>query len=296
MVQQRPRQSSGHVTAGQACNTGRGVAVGAGTVSYRRRGTVTRASARTTPVAGSRCTGTYRPQSASPAVSQPPRGAGGFQHATGERAAQESDDHSGTSIRRDSPASPLGGARHPKDSTGAPATSVPAPAAGRRRGCAAGPAAAQPAERAPIPGRGRTAPIPPVPYSFTPARGHGQSGRNGDVSTPTTGKPRGGLRERGDGPSGRATVGATLVATSSATARRNPCRNPVLLVDRGARSRGPDGSPGAGHLTRLGARGRHRGDGLPVGVPPQPYGQEQSRAGFTAVRLRRSGQGAGAAP
>lgn len=59
-----------------------------------------------------------------------PRGVGGLQHATGERAVQESDDHSGTSIRRDSPASPLGGARNRKDSTGVPATSAPAP--GRR--------------------------------------------------------------------------------------------------------------------------------------------------------------------
>ncbi|MFJ6000456.1 ANTAR domain-containing protein [Streptomyces sp. NPDC092370] len=40
-----------------------------------------------------------------------PRGAGGREDATCERATQESDEHSGTSIRRDSPTSPLGGTR-----------------------------------------------------------------------------------------------------------------------------------------------------------------------------------------
>jgi hypothetical protein len=56
----------------------------------------------------------------------------------------------------------------------------------------------------------------------------GESGRNGDVNGPTTAKPRGDLPGYGDGLPGRATVGAT--------ARRNHCRNPVLLVDRGGGS------------------------------------------------------------
>jgi hypothetical protein len=42
--------------------------------------------------------------------------------------------------------------------------------------------------------------------------------------------------------------------------------------------RGPDGSPGTDQLTQLGAHRRHRRDGLPVGMPPQPSGQEQQAA------------------
>lgn len=71
-------------------------------------------------------------------------------------------------------------------------------------------------------------------------------------------KRRGDLRGHGDG-----------------SACRTPCRNLVLLVDRSDRSRGPDGSVGAGEVAQLGACRRYRGGGFPVGVPPQPYGQEQ---------------------
>lgn len=95
------------------------------------------------------------------------------------------------------------------------------------------PADAQLAEHVPIPGRGRAV-HPAPPFLLHSAEGHGQSSRNGDVSDPTTAKTGGGLRKRGGGPLGRATVGTTLGATSSATARRNLCRNLVLLVDRGA--------------------------------------------------------------
>lgn len=91
------------------------------------------------------------------------------------------------------------------------------------------PADAQLAEHAPIPGRGRAV-HPAPPFLLHSAEGHGQRSRNGDVNSPATAKSGGGLRERGSGPLGRATVGAT----SSATAKRNLCRNLVLLVDRGA--------------------------------------------------------------
>lgn len=42
---------------------------------------------------------------------------------------------------------------------------------------------------APRPPAAAAPPIPPVPSSFTPAKGHRQSSRNGDVSRPTTAKP-----------------------------------------------------------------------------------------------------------
>ncbi|MFC9931858.1 hypothetical protein [Streptomyces sp. NPDC127190] len=51
----------------------------------------------------------------------------------------------------------------------------------------------------------------------------------------------------------------------------------VLLAVRYDRSRGPNGSEGAGQVAQLGACRQHR-DGLPVGVPPQPYGQNQQTA------------------
>ncbi len=187
----------------------------------------------------SRCTGMVRPQvgvtGREPASGS--RYSGGRKYAVGEWTAQKSDDHSGTSIRRGSPASPLGGAWHRKDSTGAPATSLPAPPPGCRRRGPAPPADAQLAERAPIPGRGRA--VHPAPlFLLHSAEGHGQSSRNGDVSSPTMAERRGDLRGHGDGPAGR----ATPVATSSATDRRNPCRNLVLLVDWSDRSRGASSS------------------------------------------------------
>lgn len=76
---------------------------------YRWRGAVARISARTTPVTGSRCTGTYRAQS-TPRTREPVpclRARGGRQLTATERAAHESDDHSSPSVRQDSPASPL---------------------------------------------------------------------------------------------------------------------------------------------------------------------------------------------
>ncbi len=240
-----------------------------------QRGVVTRASARTTPVAGSRCTGMYRPQSASPTASQPP--AHGASVVSSSRPASgppaKTNDHSSTSIRRERPASPLGGAQRLEDSTGVPATSADGPAVGPSAGAARRPRPTRNRLSAPRSPAAAAPPIPPVPSSFTPAKGHGQSSRNGDVSDPTTAKPRGDLHEHGDGPAGRATPSATLGATSSATDRRNPQRNLVLLVARGVRSRGSDGSVGAGEVAQLGACRRHRGDGFPVGVPPQPYGQ-----------------------
>ncbi|MER8091336.1 hypothetical protein ACIO6T_34660 [Streptomyces sp. NPDC087532] len=59
------------------------------------------------------------------------------------------------------------------------------------------------------------------------------------------------------------------------TARGGNVGTPGPPRTPGGLSRGPDGSPGTGQLPQLGARHRHRGDGLPVGVPPQPHGQEQ---------------------
>lgn len=125
-------------------------------------------------------------------------------------------------------------------------------------------------------------PISPIASSFAPAKGHGQSSRNGGRS----GRPRrdSGVTctDMGDGPAGRATPSATSCATSSATDRRNPCRNFVLLVDRGVRSRGRDGSMEAGQLTDLGARATGT-DGT-----VSHYGCHQRRTDKSSRRQRRA--------
>ncbi|MEU0992335.1 hypothetical protein, partial [Streptomyces sp. NPDC005953] len=72
----------------------------------------TRTSAKTTPVTGTRWTGTYRPGGVTdrePAAE--PQGVGGLQHATSERATHEANDHSSAGDFRHGPAAgPTAGA------------------------------------------------------------------------------------------------------------------------------------------------------------------------------------------
>lgn len=142
------------------------------------------------------------------------------------------------SIRRHSPVSPLGGPRGTRRTS---PRRRRLPSRLRRRadgGKARRPRPTRNRLSAPRSPAAAAPPIPPVPSSFTPAKGHGQSSRNGDVSDPTTAKQRGDLRGRGGGPAGRATPSAT----SSATDRRNPWRNLVLLAERGDQSCGASSS------------------------------------------------------
>lgn len=74
-------------------------------------GRVTRTSARTTPVVGSRHTVTYRPQvgSVTGRVSLCPIGASVVSSAPGERVTRQANDHSSTFVRRCSPLAPWQG-------------------------------------------------------------------------------------------------------------------------------------------------------------------------------------------